>query len=187
MRLSECTSRGATMRIQTGIKTFSLAFLMAGLASQASAQDIRIGELRAHLYLEGSGRLSEDILTMKAPKLVNLPRGEGVFNEPVNTMIFNVGLLGAKNSQPKFATALVNITTTNRTGQRKTEVKPILGLVFGDEGRVNRAIVLENITCSKVEIEVKSKGLSKKVSLNFECNDPQTAEAATAGGKPAQK
>jgi hypothetical protein len=168
---------GTVMPINVNLRIFSLAFLLPlGLVAQASAQDIRIGDLRAHFYLESSGRLSDDVLAMKSPKLVNLPRGEGVFNEPVNTVILNVGLLGQKNTQPKFAAALVNVTTTNRTGQRKTEVKPILGMVFGEEGKLNRAIVLENITCSKVEIEVKSKGLSKKASLAFECNDPKTSE-----------
>jgi hypothetical protein len=175
------------MRIQSLARIVSLAFCMAGISTVASAQEIRIGDLRAHLYLESSGKLSDDILTIKSPKLVNLPRGEGIFNEPANTVIFNVGLLGAKNTQPKFATAQVNITTTNRTGQRKTEVRPILGMVFGEEGKVNRAIVLENITCSKVDIEVKSRGLSKKATLEFECTEPKTADAKPADGKAQKK
>jgi hypothetical protein len=175
------------MQIQSLAKIVSLAFCVAGISTASSAQDIRIGDIKAHLYLESSGKLSDDILSMKSPKLVNLPRGEGLFNEPVNTVIFNVGLLGAKNTQPKFATAQVNIVTTNRTGQRKTEVRPILGMVFGEEGKLNRPIVLENITCSKVEIEVKSKGLSKRASLEFECTEPKTAEAKPADGKAQKK
>jgi hypothetical protein len=144
----------------------------------AVAQELKLGDVRAHLYLESSGRLSDDITTIKGAKLTNLPRGEGVFGEPVNTVVINIGLQGAKNSQPKFASAMVNITTTNRTGQKKTETRPLMGLVFGEEGRVNRAIVLENITCSKVEIEVKTRGTSKRVNLDFECTDPKTADAS---------
>jgi hypothetical protein len=184
--------RGSNMQIQSLAKVVSLAFILggvslAGTSTAASAQDIRIGDIKAYLYLESSGKLSDDILSMKSPKLMNLPRGEGLFNEPINTVIFNVGLLGAKNTQPKFATAQVNITTTNRTGQRKTEVRPILGMVFGEEGKLNRPIVLENITCSKVEIEVKTKGLSKRSSLEFECTEPKTAEAKPADGKAQKK
>jgi hypothetical protein len=175
------------MRIQSLLKVTRLAFFMAGLSTAAAAQDVRIGDIRAHLYLESSGKLSDDILAMKSPKLVNLPRGEGLFNEPINTVVFNVGLLGAKNTQPKFATAQVNIVTTNRTGQRKTEVRPILGMVFGEEGKLNRPIVLENITCSKVEIEVKSKGLSKRAVLEFECTEPKTVDAKPADGKAQKK
>jgi hypothetical protein len=147
------------------------------LAHAAHAQDVRIGDIRAHFYLETSGKLSDDVLAQSNPKLMNLPRGEGVFNEPVNTIVFNVTLLGAKNTQPRNATALVNITTTNRTGQKKTETRPLMGFVFGADGRLNRPIVLENITCSKVEIEVKSRSTVKKASLDFECVDPKTADA----------
>jgi hypothetical protein len=160
--------------------------LFAALISPAAAQEIRIGDIRAHFYLESSGKLSDDVLVQRNPKLVNLPRGEGVFSEPVNTIVFNVSLLGAKNTQPKHATALVNITTTNRTGQRRTETRPLLGFVFGDDGRVNRPIVLENVTCSKVEIEVKARGATKKANLDFECNDPKTADAGEQA-KPAPR
>jgi hypothetical protein len=172
------------MHIMNGTRSVVLAvsacagFFFAAAPSSAFAQEIRLGEIRAHLYLESSGKLSDDVLVIKNPKLVNVPRGEGIFGEPSNTIVFNVGFLGAKNTQPKFATALVNITVTNRTGQRKTEARPILGLVFGEEGKVNRAIVLENVTCSKIEIEVKSKAVSKKANLEFECNDPKTADAS---------
>ncbi len=155
-----------------------LAFAaFGGLLSPVMAQDVRIGDIRAHFYLESSGKLSDDVLAQRNPKLVNLPRGEGVFNEPVNTIVFSVTLLGAKNTQPKHANALVNVTTTNRTGQRRTETRPLLGFVFGEDGRVNRPVVLENITCSKVEIEVKVRGTSRKATLDFECNDPKTADA----------
>ncbi len=161
------------------MRTLSLLAIAAfgALLSPAAAQDVRIGDIRAHFYLETSGKLSDDVLAQRNPKLVNLPRGEGVFSEPVNTVVFNVTLLGAKNTQPKHATALVNITTTNRTGQRRTETRPLLGFVFGEDGRVNRPIVLENITCSKVEIEVKARATVKKANLDFECNDPKTADA----------
>jgi hypothetical protein len=165
-----------------------VAGLAAGLSSTAAmAQDVRIGDIRAHFYLESSGKLSDDVLTQRNPKLMNLPRGEGVFNEPINTIVFNVTLLGAKNTQPKHATALVNITTTNRAGQRKTETRPLLGFVFGEDGRVNRPIVLENITCSKVEIEVKARGAAKKANLDFECLDPKTADAGDQAKVPPKR
>jgi hypothetical protein len=160
------------------VRFIGLPLVALCLASApALAQEIRLGDIRAHVYLENSGKLSDDILTLKSPKLSNLPRGEGVFAEPANTVVFNVGLLGAKNSQPKFASALVNITTTNRTGQKKTETRPLMGFVFGEDGKVNRPIVLDNVTCSKVEIEVKTRGASKRANLDFSCTDPKTADA----------
>jgi hypothetical protein len=162
------------MRVIITLSTAALLLSSAG----AFAQDVRIGDIRAHFYLESSGKLSDDVLIQSNPKLMNLPRGEGVFAEPINTIVFNITLLGAKNTQPKNATALVNITTTNRTGQKKTETRPLMGFVFGEDGRLNRPIVLENITCSKVEIEVKSRSAVKKANLDFECIDPKTADAS---------
>jgi hypothetical protein len=160
------------------------ALALLAMTVSALSQEVRLGDIRAHVYLENSGRLSDDILTLKNPNLSNLPRGEGVFAEPANTVVFNVGLLGARNSQPKFASALVNITTTNRTGQKKTETRPLMGFVFGEDGKVNRPVVLDNVTCSKVEIEVKARGASKRASLDFSCTDPKTADA---GDKTAPK
>jgi hypothetical protein len=151
------------------------AFLVS--MASAAAQEVRLGDLRAHLYLERSGKLSDDLLVMKEPKLRDVPRGEGVFGEPANTVVLNVQLLGAPNTQPKHASALVNITTTNRTGQRRTETRPLMGFVFGEDGRLNRPIVLDNITCSKIEIEVKSRAAAKRASLDFSCTEPKTAEA----------
>jgi hypothetical protein len=171
------------MKNLCGILGLSLGIM----ASSASAQDVRIGDVRAHLYLETSGKLSDDVLVQKNAKLMNLPRGEGVFGEPANTVVFNVTLLGAKNSQPKFASALVNITTTNRTGQKKTETRPLMGFVFGEDGKVHRPVVLENVTCSKVEIEVKAKGSSKRAALDFECNDPKTADAGEKAQVPPKR
>jgi hypothetical protein len=149
--------------------------LLSGGASMA--QEVRLGDLRAHVYLERSGKLSDDILSIKNARLTDLPRGEGVFGEPANTVVVNVQLLGAPNTQPKHASAIVNIVTTNRTGQRKTETRPLLGFVFGEDGRLNRPIVLTDVTCSKVEIEVKSRAAAKRAELPFTCTEPKTAEA----------
>jgi hypothetical protein len=154
---------------------FTAACVALSMGS-AQAQEIRLGDLKAHLYLERSGKLSDDLLAMKEPKLRDLPRGEGVFGEPANTLVLNVTLLGAPNTQPKHATALVNITTTNRTGQRRTETRPLMGFVFGEDGRLNRPIVLDNITCAKVEVEVKSRAATKRAELAFTCTEPKTAE-----------
>jgi hypothetical protein len=165
---------------------FAMTLVAATLAcaTPAVAQDVRLGDVRAHLYLERSGKLSDDLLAQKNAKLADLPRGEGVFGEPANTLILNVTLLGAPNTQPKHATALVNITTTNRTGQRRTETRPLMGFVFGEDGKLNRPIVLENVTCSKVEIEVKSRGAAKRAELPFTCTEPKTADAGEQAKPP---
>lgn len=159
------------------IRVAAAALSLIATTAVASAQDVRIGDLKAQFYLEGSGKLSEDVLAMKSPNLVNLPRGEGVFGEPVNSVLVNITLLGAKNSQPKHASAMVTITTTNRTGQRRTETKPLLGFIFNADGAMHRPIFVENVTCSKLEIEVKARNASKRAMLDFSCTEPKAAEA----------
>jgi hypothetical protein len=157
---------------------------LVAVCSSASAQEVRLGDLRAHLYLERSGRLSDDLLAMKGAKLTDVPRGEGVFGEPANTVVITITLIGAPNTKPQHASALVNITTTNRTGQRRTETRPLMGFVFGEDGRLNRPIVLDNVTCSKIEIEVKARGGTKRAELPFTCTDPKTADAGEQAKTP---
>jgi hypothetical protein len=167
------------------IAAFSCAaFSCAVMATAANAQDVRVGDLKAQLWLEGSGRLSEDVLAMSNPKLANLPRGEGVFAEPANTVVITVPFLGAKNTQPKHASANVNVVTINRTGQRRVEARPQLGFVFGESGSVSRAIILENVTCSKVEVEVKVRNQVKRAKLDFTCTDPAPEAVATPATPP---
>jgi hypothetical protein len=157
-------------------ETLIAAAALIASSFAVAAQDVRLGDISARLYLEGSGKLSDDLLKIKDAKLADLPRGEGVFGEPANTVIFNISLLGAKNTLPKHANAIATIVTTNRTGQRRTETRPLLGFVFNSEGVLNRPIIVENATCSKVEIEVKSRGVSKRAALEFTCTEPKTAE-----------
>ncbi len=162
----------------------SAIFSCAVLSSTASAQEIRLGDIKAQLWLEGSGRLSDDVLVMTNPKLADLPRGEGVFGEPANTVVVTVQFLGAKNTQPKHASANVSVITLNRTGQRRMEARPQLGFVFGEGGAVSRAIVLENITCSQVEIEVRVRSQVKRAKLDFSCTDPARETVATPATPP---
>jgi hypothetical protein len=164
----------------------ALSSLIVLAATPAFAQEIRIADLRAHLYLERTGKLSDDVLALQRPNLTDIPRGEGVFGEPANTVVINVGLAGAPNTQPRHASAIVNIITTNRTGQRKTETRPLMGFVFGPDGRLNRPIVLDNITCSKVEVEVKTRGGVRRAALDFTCTEPKAADAGDSS-KPARQ
>jgi hypothetical protein len=150
------------------------AILWAALAAApAMAQDVRVTDITAHLYLEHSGRLSENLLARQGARLVDVPLGTGEFGEPANLLVFNVTLTGAKNTQPKYAAAIVNLTITGRTGQRRVEKRALEGFVFGEAGSLNRPVVVENITCSKVEIEVKTQRSSRKADLAFTCNDPK--------------
>jgi hypothetical protein len=147
--------------------------ISAGMALPAAAQDVRVTDIKAALFLEHSGKLSDDILSRQGARLVDLPLGTGEFGEPGNLLVFTVTLAGAKNTQPKFAAAIVNIAITGRTGQKRVEKRALEGFVFGESGTLVRPVVIENITCSKVEIEVKTQRSARKAQLAFTCNEPK--------------
>lgn len=147
-------------------------------------QDVRVLELRASVFLERSGRLSDDLLKMPGAKLVNMPHGQGEFGEPANTVVFSVVLSGQRNTTPKYAAAVVNITQTGRTGQKTVSKKALEGFAFGPEGTLIRPIILEGATCQSIEIEVKTQRSAKSASLAFEC--PEPARTATTA-PPARR
>lgn len=161
------------------------ATISGGLMVPASAQDVRVTDIKASLFLEHTGRLSDDILSRQGAKLIDLPLGTGEFGEPANLLVFTVTLAGAKNTQPKFAAAIVNIAITGRTGQKRVEKRALEGFVFGESGTLTRPVVIENITCSKVEIEVKTQRSAKKADLAFTCNEPKPEpKPASAPAQP---
>jgi hypothetical protein len=152
------------------------------LTPAVAQQDVRVQDLRASVFLERSGRLSDDLLKMPGAKLVNMPHGQGEFGEPANTVVFMVVLSGQRNTTPKYAAAVVNITQTGRTGQKTVSKRALEGFAFGPEGTVIRPVVLENATCQSIEIEVKTQRSAKTATLAFEC--PETARTATTAQSP---
>jgi hypothetical protein len=174
------------IRSTTGAAAAAIALL--AMAGQASAQDVRVGDITAHLFLETSGRLSDDVLGRRGANLTDIPLGKGEFGEPANALVFRIPLSGAKNTQPRFAAAIVNITITGRTGQKRLEKRALEGFIFGESGTLNRAVMVENVTCSKVEIEVKTQRSTKRADVEFKCNDPAPeARPGQQGGQQPRR
>jgi hypothetical protein len=157
------------------------AAALATFSTPALAQqDVRITDMKAHLFLEGSGQLSGDLLAMTSPQLRNVPRGQGEGGEPATAVLFKVTLSGQKNTAPRYAAANVKITQTSRTGQKALTNKALEGFVFGADGTVTRPIMLENATCQQIEVEVRTPRSSRKASLDFTCDEPGRPEPAKA-------
>ena len=138
--------------------------------SLASAADVRIAEIRAYLWLERSGKLSGNLVGSKEP-LFNTIIGEGSAGEPANNLLVEIVIAGDRNSAPKHASAIVNLTQAGKGGQKSVTKKGLGGFLFGDSGMVHKSIFLENATCSALEIEVKVGKAAKSAKLDFQCGE----------------
>jgi len=148
-------------------------------ASPALAQqDVRVTDLKAFVFLERSGRLSADLLANPAANLRNIAFGQGEGGEPATGLIITVTLSGQKNTTPRYAAANVTITQTSRTGQKSLINRALEGFVFGEEGTVIRPLMIENATCQKIEVEVRTQRSSRKAALDFQCDEPKRPEPA---------
>ena len=148
-----------------------LAFAASLLASAAaSAADVRIAEIRAYLWLERSGKLSANLVGSKEA-LFNTVVGEGSAGEPASNVLVEIVLAGDKNSAPKYASAIVNLTQSGKGGQKSVTKKGLGGFLFGESGTVHKALFLENATCAPLEIEVKVGKAVKSAKLDFQCGE----------------
>ena len=150
------------------------ALTLAMLASPATAQ-VGIAEIKAQLFLERSGKLSDNIAgTGKAFR--NTISGEGEAGEPADGVLVTLVLTGPKNtrSSTKIARDLVVVTVKQkaRTGEKVLLSRPYGGFYFGETGRIQKAFMLDNATCAPLSIEVRVGKTSKATSLDFMCTEP---------------
>ena len=154
------------------------------MASGVRAADVKVSDIKAYLYLEKSGRLSENIIGAKEA-FVNTSTGGGAAREPASNILIEIVLLGDKNTAPKFASALVNITQSGKNGQKSRTTKAFGGFQFGDIGEVHKSVFLENATCMPLEIEVKAGKSTKTVKAEFSCEEPVEAKGPGVAAAPA--
>ncbi len=151
------------------------AFLVLALcfATPSLAQSVSVDEIRAQLFLEGSGKLSDNIVGSKRP-FVNAPGG-GTVGEPANAMLVTILFKGAPNtrSSDKLARDLgaVKVTQTTKKGQKILVNRAYGNFAFGADGSTFRALLIEDSTCDPLEIEVKVGKSRKAAQLDFKCDD----------------
>jgi hypothetical protein len=149
------------------------ALFIAAFCAPAHAQ-VAIDEIRAQLFLERSGKLSENLVgTRKA--LFNTVIGEGDAGEPADAILVTLGFTGARNtkSSDKIARDLASITVRQqaKTGERILLRRVYGGFLFGETGRIHKAFLLDNATCAPLEIEVKVGRSRKEAKLDFACGE----------------
>ncbi len=145
------------------------AAAFGALAGQALGAEVRIAAMKAYLFLEHEGKLSEDIVG--APPFANLPKGGGPDHETATGILFDLTFAGDKNSAPKYATATVDVTQSGRAGQQIVTHKAFTNFIFGADGVEHKAFFLEEATCMPLAIDVRAGKSEKKANLDFECKE----------------
>ncbi len=152
------------------MKRFAIAAAALGaLAGQALAAELRIAEVKAYLFLEHAGKLSEDIVG--APPFANLPKGGGPNHETATGILVDLTFAGDKNAAPKYASATVDITQSGRAGQQIVTRKAFTNFIFGADGVEHKAFFLEGATCMPLAIDVRAGKTEKTAKLDFQCKE----------------
>jgi hypothetical protein len=162
---------------------YAFSFLAALVAFQGAASSpvaaqgapsVAVEEVRVQLFLERSGKLSDNIAGAKKA-FHNTVIGEGDAGEPAESVLVTLVITGPKNakSSDKIARDLASVTVTQ---QSKQGPKVLLrraygGFLFGEQGRVHKAFFVDNATCAPLEIDVKLGKSRRNAKVDFTCGE----------------
>lgn len=144
----------------------SVFFLSAPAFAQVAVEDVQV-----QLFLEKSGRLSENLVGAKK-KFINTPAGEGDAGEPADSLIVTLTFTGPKNttSSDKIARDVASISVTQMTkAGPKVLRKAYAGFRFGENGKSFKIFSMDGATCLPLELEVKVGKTRKTAKIDFEC------------------
>lgn len=160
------------MRVVAAV--FAGVVLGAFLAAGPAAAQVAVVEIKAQLFLERSGALSDNLVGANKV-LRNTVIGEGDAGEPAESVLLTLVFSGKKNSvsSNKIARDLATLTVRQqaRTGERILLKRAFGGFLFGETGRISKAVLLDNATCAPLEIEVKVGRAAKTAKLDFSCGE----------------
>ncbi len=156
-----------------GVLRIAASVAALALAGGAQAAELKIVDVKAYVFLERAGKLSEDIVG--GPTLIDAPKGGAPGGDTATGVMIDFTFEGDKNFSPKYATATIDLTQTNRTGQQLVTHKAFTGFRFGDEGVEHKAIFLENATCAPLTIVVHAGKTRKQTQLDFSCTEERAS------------
>ena len=145
-----------------------IALALALAAQPAMAAELKITDIKAYLYLEHAGKLSDNIVG--APPFENLAKGGGPDHDLATAILFDLTFAGDKNASPKYATATVDVTQSGRSGQIVTH-KAFTNFIFGADGIQHKVFLVENGTCMPIVVDVRANKTAKNVRLDFQCKE----------------
>jgi hypothetical protein len=145
-----------------------LATAILALAGGVQAAELKITDIKAYVFLEQAGKLSDDLFTSDQP-LVDTPRGGALGGDTATGVLIDFTFEGDKNASPKYATAVVDLTQTGHSGQQVVTHKAFTNFIFGPDGVEHKAVFLENATCMPLAIQVHAGKTQKTAKLDFSC------------------
>lgn len=163
------------------------AALLAASVAQAQCADLKIVDIKAYVFLERAGRLSDDLVG--GEPLVNTPRGGALGGDTATAVMVDLVFEGdkkapdaTKSAPPKPAIATVDLTQTNFAGQRIVTHKVFADLDFG-AGIDHKVVFLEGATCMPLVVDVHAGKSSKTARLGFKCDPVQAAQNNRGRGR----
>jgi len=145
------------------------ALLSLCLMSAASAQSIKIEDIRAQLFYENKGTWSFDLTKRPDAALWNTMIGEGDAGGSANSFLVSVVLRSKPDSFVENGNVLVKIIDDNK---KKTIVEHRFGsLYFGEGGLLHKPILVEDRVCDPITIVVQTKTETKSARLPFACGE----------------
>jgi hypothetical protein len=140
------------------------------LAGAARAAELKIIDVKAYAFLEHAGKLSDDLVS-GGESLVDAPRGGALGGDTATGVLLDFTFAGDKNASPKYATAVVDLTQTGRSGQQVVTHKAFTNFIFGADGIEHKAVFLEGATCMPLAIQVHAGKTQKTAKLEFSCTE----------------
>jgi hypothetical protein len=141
-----------------------------GLVGSAGAAQLKITDVKAYAFLEHAGKLSDDLVS-GGEGLVDAPKGGAFGGDTATGLLIDFTFEGDKNVSPKYATAVVDLTQTGRSGQPITTHRAFTNFIFGADGIEHKVVFLEGATCMPLAIQVHAGKTEKSAKLDFHCTE----------------
>jgi hypothetical protein len=136
----------------------------------AEAAQLRIVDVKAYAFLEHAGKLSDDLVS-GGQSLVDAPKGGALGGDTATGLLIDFTFEGDKNVSPKYATAIVDLTQTGRSGQPIITHRAFTNFIFGPDGMEHKAVFLEAATCMPLAIQVHAGKTEKTARIDFQCKE----------------
>jgi hypothetical protein len=140
------------------------------LVGGAEAAELKIVDIKAYAFLEHAGKLSDDLLSTDQT-LVDAPKGGALGGDTATGVLLDFTFEGDKNASPRYATAIVDLTQTGRSGRPVITHKAFSNFIFGPDGIEHKAVFLDAATCMPLAIEVHAGKTQRTAKIDFQCTE----------------
>jgi hypothetical protein len=146
------------------------AVVSFALVGGAEAAQLKIVDVKAYAFLEHAGKLSDDLVG-SGESVVDAPKGGALGGDTATGLLIDFTFEGDKNASPKYATAIVDLTQTGRSGQPIVTHRAFTNFIFGPDGIEHKAVFLEAATCMPLAIQVHAGKTEKTARIDFQCTE----------------